>query len=154
MALKHLLTVTLHELILKKELPFEKLVGIYELDKNSKSRYNIKDSINLKIEIKKDTTFFTEKYISPFNRKIEFKELKSKLFYINNYKENNPIIDLSLANQEFTNGGVIDVYYRKKDSAIALLVLTPMVPATKENNMKYIEADYLRYIKVKDSIKK
>ncbi|MEC5158881.1 hypothetical protein [Chryseobacterium sp. MP_3.2] len=54
-----------------EELPFEKLVGKYELDANSKKRYNIPYKINLALEIEKDTTLVTEKYINPFNRKIE-----------------------------------------------------------------------------------
>lgn len=132
----------------KKELPFEKLVGTYELDEDSKMRYQIKDTSNFTIEIKRDTTFFTEKYISPFNRKIENKEINSKLFYINDYAEKNPSLSLSVSGNQFNNYGSIRIYYRKKDSAIALLVLTPPVEITKDNNT-YIEADYLRYIKVK-----
>ena len=46
-------------------------------------------------------------------------------------------------------GRTINFYYRKKNSVIALYIYTPVVEATKENNMKYIEGDYLRYIKVK-----
>ena len=43
---------------------------------------------------------------------------------------------------ELNNGGVIGLYYRKKDSAITLYVYTRPLPGQEHG-------DYLRYIKVK-----
>ena len=83
------------------------------------------------------------------DRKILYGNYKYKAGYINNYKDKHPSLFFSLFKQDFNGGGTINFYYRKKDSVIALYIYTPVVEATKENNMKYIEGDYLRYIKVK-----
>jgi len=66
--------------------------------------------------------------------------------YIHNPQNNtdNYFIELNELNAKTTQ-----LYFRKKDSAIALYILTPFIPANKENSFQYKEADYLRYIKVK-----
>lgn len=133
----------------KKELPFNKLVGIYELDKDSKKRYKISDTLNFFIEIKKDTSFISKNHIDYKDRKTKYGIFKYKAGYINNFKDNQPSLFLNTFSKEFNGNGTIDIFYRKKDSAIALYVLTPFIPANKENNFQYKEADYLRYIKVK-----
>ncbi len=130
-----------------EELPFEKLVGKYELDKDSKKRYNILDSINLTLEIEKDSAYTAFNYINPKNGALVYGKIKDTFDYTNDYRDKQP--NLYLYSYKLNKGGVIDIYYRKKDRAITLYVLTPFVPATKENNMQYKESDYLRYIKIK-----
>ncbi|WDT67292.1 hypothetical protein [Cloacibacterium sp. TD35] len=133
-----------------KEFPFSKLVGKYGLDSISKKRFNLPNSKSIIIEIHPDTTITANDYIDIDTRKLNGKKVKNKLFYINNFKENYPTMDLSVSTRPYFNeGGGISIYYRKKDSILALYVYMPFVPATKENNMKYMEGDYLRYIKVK-----
>lgn len=134
----------------KKELPFNKLIGTYELDEDSKKRYGINDSLGFFIDIKKDTTFISKNIIDYKDRKTKYGVFKFRAGYINNFKDNQPSLFLNTFTNEFNGNGTIDIYYRKKDSAIALYIFTPMVEATKENNMKYIEGDYLRYIKIKN----
>lgn len=133
-----------------KEFAFSKLVGKYELDSISKKRFNFPINKSIIIEIHSDTTITANDYINIDTRKLKGKKFRNKLFYINNFKENYPIMDLSVSTKPYFNeGGDIGIYYRKKDSILALYVYLPFVPATKENNMKYLEGDYLRYIKIK-----
>ncbi|WP_223558705.1 hypothetical protein [Chryseobacterium lathyri] len=134
----------------KRELVFSKLVGKYELDYISKKRYNIPVNQSIIIEIHSDTTITANNYIDISTSKLKGMNYKNKLFYINNYKDKYPIINLSVSNKPYFNGGgSIDIYYRRQDNNLALYVSTPFIPATKENNYKYREGDYLRYIKVK-----
>ena len=133
----------------RKELPFSNLIGKYELDDDSKKRYSINDTTHLIINIEKDTSFIVQNMVNYKDRKILYGNYKYKAGYINNYKDKHPSLFFSLFKQDFNGGGTINFYYRKKDSVIALYIYTPVVEATKENNMKYIEGDYIRYIKVK-----
>ena len=133
----------------KKELPFNELVGTYKLDKDSKKRYKISDTVNFFLEIKKDTSFVLANKINYKDRNINYGNFKFKTNYINDFKEKNPSLGLHTYVQDFNGGGTIDIYYRKNDSALVLLIYTPFVEATKENNMKYREGDYLLYIKIK-----
>lgn len=131
----------------KKEFPFENLVGDYNLDKDSKVRYKIKYDDSMKITIKKDSTFIAENYLDYKTDSLLLKKITGKLIYTNNFKDS--FLYLRPKDNLFIGGGGIDIYYRRKDSVIALYVYTPFIPATKENNMKYRDGDYLRYIKVK-----
>lgn len=131
----------------KKELPFEKLVGEYNLDDDSKSRYGITYKDSVKIAINKDSTFIAANYLDYKTNTLVLKKFKGELLYRNNFKES--IMYLKSKDDKFNGWGEIDIYYRKKDSVITLYVSTPFIPATKENNHKYREGDYLRYIKVK-----
>ncbi|WP_028122123.1 hypothetical protein [Epilithonimonas tenax] len=137
-----------------KDLPFRELIGEYELDKDSKKRYNISDTANLRINIVKDTSFIVRNIVNYKDRTIIYNKTKYKTGYVNNYKDKHPSLFFNLFSKDFNGGGTINLYYRKRDSAIALYIYTPVVEATKENNMQYIEGDYLRYIKIKDSSKK
>ncbi len=132
-----------------KKLPFEKLVGVYKLDDDSKKRYKINDSISFKI-ILDETSISTNKYISLTNRNIINKTINRKFYYFNNYKEKNGSLFISVYNNkgdDFYNN--IDIYYRKKDNVIGIYIYTPFIEASKENNMQFREGDYLRYIKEK-----
>ncbi|WP_223558702.1 hypothetical protein [Chryseobacterium lathyri] len=132
----------------KKELSFEKLVGEYSLDDDSKRRYGITYKDSVKIIINKDSTFIAENYLDYKTDSLLLKKFKGKLSYINDFEDF--FMDLRSKNDNSFNGaGGIDIYYRKKDSIIALYISTPFIPATKENKYKYKEGDYLRYIKVK-----
>ncbi|KUJ57069.1 hypothetical protein AR686_05225 [Chryseobacterium aquaticum subsp. greenlandense] len=130
----------------KNKLPFEKLVGEYILDEDSKSRYKITYNDTIKLTIKKDSTFIAENYLDYKTDSLQLKKLKGRLSYINNFKDS--FMYLQPNDNNFIGGGGFEIFYRKKDSVIALYVYTPFIPATKENNMKYREGDYLRYIKI------
>ncbi|PIF44410.1 hypothetical protein CLU96_1377 [Chryseobacterium sp. 52] len=131
----------------KKEFPFEKLVGEYQLDNDSKKRYKITHNDTIKLTIKKDSTFIAENYLDYKTDSLLLTRFKGKLSYTNNFKES--FMYLRPRNDKFNKGGGFEIYYRKKDNILALYVYTPMIPASKENNMKYREGDYLRYVKVK-----
>jgi len=130
----------------KKELPFEKLIGEYQLDNDSKRRYKINSTDTIKLLVKKDSTFVAENYIDYKTDSLKLKKLKGRLSYVNNFKDS--FMYLQPNDNNFIGGGGFEIYYRKKDSVIALYVYTPFIPATKENNMKFREGDYLRYIKI------
>lgn len=128
-------------------LPFEKLVGEYSLDNDSKKRYKIAYNDSIKLIIKADSSFIAENYLDYKTNTLLLKKIKGKLLYRNDFKDS--YLDLRPRSDKFNGWGGFEIYYRKKDSVIALYVSTPFIPATKENNMKYREGDYLRYIKVK-----
>ena len=127
-------------------MSFSKLIGKYELDKDSKTRYNLPDSlelyVNLKID-KKDTLLFVNRYVSPIDRTIVDKKISNKILYFEDSKTIH-----TFNNNEFLGGGTISIYIRTKDSVLTLYAYTPFIPATEENGMQYKEGDYLRYIKV------
>lgn len=131
-----------------KELPFENLIGEYHLDVDSKKRYKINYNDTIKLIVKKDSAFVAENYVDYKTDSLQLKKLKGKLSYVNNFKDS--FMYLQPNDNNFTGGGGFEIYYRRKDSVIALYVFTPFIPATKENNYKYREGDYLRYIKMKD----
>lgn len=130
----------------KKELSFEKLVGEYHLDEDSKKRYKINYNDTIKLTIEKDSTFIVENYLDYKTDTLKLRKSEGKLLYTNNFKES--LLYLRPKDNNFIGGGGFEIYYRKKDSVIALYVFTPFIPATKENNYKYREGDYLRYIKL------
>ena len=116
-------------------IDFKKLIGTYELDSISKKKYGIDLKEKLALEIKEDSTFFTEKYVDNETGKIILKPKKGNI-YIYNPKNKTDVYfmelqDLNLKTTELNN--------RKKDSTVALYVLS------KGYNRK--ESDYLRYIK-------
>jgi len=130
-----------------KDLPFSKLIGKYKLDKDSKMRYNIPDSLDFYIELGikngKDTFLSANRYVNPIDRTIvDNFYYNNKVLYLNDFKT------LSPSNNDFLGGGGIKIYTRKKDNKLALYAYTPFVPATEKNGMQYKEGDYLRYIKV------
>ncbi|REC40004.1 MULTISPECIES: hypothetical protein [Chryseobacterium] len=131
----------------KTELPFEKLIGEYGLDNDSKRRYGITNNDSVKLIIKKDSSFIAENYLDYKADSLLLKIYNGKLIYTNDFKDS--FLYLRPKDNNFIGGGSFDIYYRKKDSVFVLYVYTPFIPATKENNMKYREGDYLRYIKVK-----
>ncbi|MCY0968759.1 hypothetical protein [Chryseobacterium wangxinyae] len=130
----------------KKELPFEKLVGEYQLDEDSKRRYKINYNHTLKLTVKKDSTFVAENFLDYKTDSLQLKRLEGKLSYTNDFKDS--FMYLQPTDSNFIGGGGFEIYCRKKDNVLALYVYTPFIPATKENNMKYREGDYLRYIKI------
>lgn len=125
----------------QKELSFKKLIGQYKLDNDSKKRYGIIDSSSYYIYIK-DNELLTNKYINTRTREIQ-DGLKKNIYYVNNYKEKSPSIFIGVRNHEKDDFySDIAIYYRKKDSILALYIYTP--PLKGQEN-----GDYLRYIKVK-----
>ena len=135
------------------EVSINDLIGKYELDKDSKIRYNIPDSLDFYIELginnKKDTFISANRYINPKDRTIIDKKFSNKALYINESKSLRPF-----NNNDFLGGGIISIYINKKDNKLALYAYTPFVPTTEKNGMQYKEGDYLRYIKViTDSLK-
>jgi len=131
-----------------KELSFEKLVGKYQLDEDSKKRYKIICNDSILLTVKNDSTFVAENYLDYKTDSLKLTNFKGKLLYINNYKDS--FMYLQPEDNSFNGGGGFEIYYRRKDSVIAFYVYTPFIPATKENNMKYREGDYLRYIRIKN----
>lgn len=131
----------------KKELPFKRLIGEYQLDEDSKRRYKITHNDTVKLTIEKDSTFIAENYLDYKTDSLKHRKLHGKLLYTNKFKES--FLYLRPKDNNFIGGGGFEVYYRKKDSTIALYLYTPFIPGTKENNYKYREGDYLRYIKMK-----
>lgn len=123
-----------------KPLPFEKLVGLYKLDEDSKKRYNIPLDLDLTLDIKIDKTFVANNYLEPKTHQLHNKNLISFFYYHNDYKEKHPTISIFSDESVFFNN--INIYYRKKDSVLALYIYTPP-PKGQEHG------DYLRYIKVK-----
>ncbi|MPS74768.1 MAG: hypothetical protein E2590_16665 [Chryseobacterium sp.] len=128
-----------------KSINLKKLAGTYELDDISKRKYNIESNQNLLIQINADSSFLANKYIDNITGKA-IEQKKNGHIYIHNPQNStdNYFIELNELNAKTTQ-----LYFRKKDSAIALYVLTPFIPASKENNFQYKDADYLRYIQVK-----
>ncbi len=125
----------------QNELSFKKLIGEYKLDKDSKKRYGITDSISYYLDIK-DNEIITNKFINTKTREIE-DGLKKNIYYVNNYKEKSPSIFIGVRNHEKDNFySDIAIYYRKKDSLLALYIYTPPLKGQEHG-------DYLRYIKVK-----
>ncbi|RRT91673.1 hypothetical protein [Empedobacter falsenii] len=125
-----------------KELPYSKLIGKYELDKDSKIRYNLPDSLEFYIELKKDTSLYANRYVSATDRTIVEKEVNSKTYYD---KSNKSII---AKDDGINNADYIYIYSVLKTNGLALYVRTRFIPATEKNGMQYKEIDYLRYIKV------
>jgi hypothetical protein len=119
----------------RKAIPFEDIVGFYQLDNDSKKRYNISQETNLTLDIKLNKNFVANNYLDSKTWKLNNKELRSFFYY---YSGND---GTSLSCPVLTNGGV-DIYYRKKDGVLTLYVYTPSLKG-QENG------DYLRYIKVK-----
>ncbi|WDT67293.1 hypothetical protein [Cloacibacterium sp. TD35] len=130
-----------------KEFPFSKLVGKYGLDSISKKRFDIPITKPIIIEVHSDSSFIAENYLDYKTDSLLLKKFKGRLAYTNNFKES--FLNLRTINEKFNGGGGLDIYYRKKDSVLALYLYMPFIPGTKENNYKYREGDYLRYIKVK-----
>lgn len=124
----------------KKELPFENLVGVYNLDNDSKKRFGIEDSTTFFIRLEKDTTITAFPFINSTDRKVVFKEKKGDLFYINNFQSPPYSFYLDSKNEKWNNN--INIYYRKKDKKLAIYIYIP--PLQGQEN-----GDYLRYIKVK-----
>lgn len=60
-----------------KPLPFDKIAGVYLLDGDSKKRYNIKNEVNLKLEIEPNKNFIAYNYIDPKTHLVYKKNLKS-----------------------------------------------------------------------------
>lgn len=125
----------------KKELPFEDLIGKYNLDNDSKRRYGIQDSTDYSIQID-ENNIRANKYIDTKTRDIK-QGIQKKLYYINDYTEANPSVFIGVRNHQKDNFySDIEIYYRKKDSALALYIYTPPLKGQEHG-------DYLRYIKVK-----
>lgn len=124
----------------KKELPFEKLIGEYILDKDSKRRYTITYNDTIKLTIKKDSTFIAENYLDYKTDSLRLKKLEGKLLYTNKFKES--FLNFRSRDIDFNGGGGFEIYYRKKDSVLALYVYTQPLKGQEHG-------DYLRYIKVK-----
>ncbi|PIF44411.1 hypothetical protein CLU96_1378 [Chryseobacterium sp. 52] len=121
------------------ELSFDKLIGSYELDNDSKQRFKINDSIKYHIKITKDTSIVAEPFINLTTNK-NIREKKGKLFYINDYRKKPYSLYLDSKDGDWNNN--INIYYRKKDSLLALYIYTPPLKGQEHG-------DYLRYIKVK-----
>lgn len=135
-----------HYNLINKDLPFTKLIGKYKLDKDSKVRYNIPDSLDFYIELgvknKKDTFLSANRYISPLDRSIMDERLDDiKIMYYENGK------DINSLNRKLIGTGNISVYMRKQDSVLALYVYTPPTSSKKNDTIIYLDGDYLRYIK-------
>ncbi len=126
----------------KMKLPYSKLVGTYVLDNDSKQRFKIQDSVQMNLEIKKDTSLFLNNYIAIDNRSLLNKSVKSKLYYINNFNEKSPMLYLGVFNKEITSSGALQLYYRNSDKEITLYVYIKPLKGDEYG-------DYLRYIKVK-----
>jgi len=130
----------------KKELPFSKLIDKYKLDKDSKIRYNIPDSLDFYIELginkKKDTFLYANQYVSSIDRSIIDKKVNSIIHYDKTDKL------IRTKDEGINNSDYVYIYLRTSDNILTLYVRTRFVPATKGNNMQYKEIDYLRYIKM------
>lgn len=126
----------------KVVLPYPDLIGTYLLDEDSKKRFQLQDSIQMNLEIKKDTSVIFNNYISLDERSLLNKKLKSKIYYINDFTS----IYLGLFNKEITTAGSLAIYYRKSDNKLALYAYIKPLQGQEHG-------DYLRYIKVKDSVK-
>lgn len=124
----------------KKELPFEKLIGEYKLDNDSKRRYKINSTDVLRLIVKKDSTFVAENYLDYKTDNLLLKNFEGKLLYTNKFKES--FLYLRPRDNNFNGGGGFEIYYRKKDSVLALYVYTPPLKGQEHG-------DYLRYIKEK-----
>ena len=122
----------------KVKLPYSNLVGIYILDDDSKTRFQIQDTLNMTLQIKKDTSLVVNNYIALNNWNVLNKSLHSKLYYINDLES----IYLGLFNPNISNSGSLDIYYRKSDSTLALYAYIKPLKGHEHG-------DYLRYIKVK-----
>ncbi|HCC93744.1 MAG TPA: hypothetical protein DEQ26_05370, partial [Flavobacteriaceae bacterium] len=86
-----------------KDLPFSKLIGKYKLDKDSKIRYNIPDSLDFYIELGikngKDTFLSANRYVNPMDRTIvDNFYYNNKVLYLNDFKT------LSPSNNDFLGG--------------------------------------------------
>lgn len=126
----------------KKELPLTKLIGEYQLDNDSKKRYGIKDSCTFLLKIN-DSEIYCNRYINIKTRKIERKEKKYLMYYVNNFKDQYPSNFIGVRDATKENFySDIAVYWRKKDSLLALYIYTPPLKGQEHG-------DYLRYIKVK-----
>ncbi|WDT67294.1 hypothetical protein [Cloacibacterium sp. TD35] len=117
-------------------LPFEKIIGFYKLDNDSKKRYKIPKEIDLTLEIQPDKKLIANNYVDAKTWLISNKKLESTLFYANDDKR------IYMSCYKLNKGGGIELYYRKKDSVITLYVYTPPLKGQEHG-------DYLRYIKVK-----
>ncbi len=116
-------------------IPFENIVGIYKLDRDSKIRYNLPLNKELILDIKVDKSLIANDYLDS-TWKLANKELKSVLLY---YSTNT---GTTISCPELQNGGGIDLYHRKSDNRIALYIYTPPLKGQEHG-------DYLRYIKEK-----
>ncbi len=124
-----------------KELPFEKLMGEYQLDNDSKRRYKINITDTIKLIVKKDSTFIAENYLDYKTNSLQLKKLEGKLLYTNKFKES--FLNFRSKGIDFNGGGGFEIYYRKKDSVLALYVYTPPLKGQEHG-------DYLRYIKIEN----
>jgi hypothetical protein len=122
----------------KVKLLYPDLIGTYVLDDDSKKRFEIQDTVNMDLQIKKDTSLFVNNYIDLTNRSLLNKRLESKLYYVNDFQS----IYLGLFNHKISTSGAIDIYYRVNDKRLTLCIY---VSPLKEQE----HGDYLRYIKVK-----
>ncbi|WP_143882836.1 hypothetical protein [Chryseobacterium binzhouense] len=125
---------------LNKELPFEKLVGKYQLDEDSKKRYKIICNDSILLTVRNDSTFVAENYLDYKTDSLRLKKLEGKLLYTNKFKES--FLNFRSRDLDFNGGGGFEIYYRKKDSVLALYIYTPPIKGQEHG-------DYLRYIKVK-----
>ncbi len=121
----------------KNEIPIEKLIGKYVLDNDSKKRYNISDKEAITLNIQKNKKLIANNYVDAKTWKLKNEKVELPYYY---YHSNE--IGTNIDCPELNNGGVIGLYYRKKDSAITLYVYTRPLPGQEHG-------DYLRYIKVK-----
>lgn len=121
----------------KTKLPYSKLTGIYILDNDSKRRFNIKDTVKMSLQVKKDTSLLVNNFITLNDRSLLNKNLQSKLYYINDFES----IYLGLFNKEISSSGSIKIYSRKKDSALTLYIYISPLKGQEHG-------DYLRYIKI------
>ncbi|WP_143882835.1 hypothetical protein [Chryseobacterium binzhouense] len=119
-----------------KDIPFQKFVGIYELDEDSKKRFGIPIQTSLTLNVKLDKTFTANNYVDAKTWKLK-KEMLSSFFYYYSGEDG-----VSISSPELTDGGVINIYSRKKDSALTLYLYIRPLKGQEHG-------DYLRYIKVK-----
>lgn len=131
---------------IQHEVSINDLIGKYELDKDSKIRYNIPDSLDFHIELginkKKDAFLYANQYVSAIDRSIIDKKVNSIIHYDKSDKL------IRTKDKGINNSNYIFIYMSVKDSSLALYAYTPLVPATEKNGMQYKEGDYLRYIKI------
>ncbi|WDT67295.1 hypothetical protein [Cloacibacterium sp. TD35] len=123
---------------LTMKIPIEKLVGKYVLDNDSKKRYNISDKGFIMLDIQKNKKIIANKYLDVKTWKLKNEKMKFSYYYYY-YSDK---IGTNIGCPELNDGGVINLYYRKKDSAIVLYVYTHPLKGQEHG-------DYLRYIKVK-----
>lgn len=121
-------------------IPFETIAGIYKLDNDSKIRYSLPLDVNLTLDIKPNKTFVANNYVNAKTWKLTNKELKSFFYYLSDGNT------LSISCPTLNDNSIINLYHRMSDNRIALYVYTPPLKGEESG-------DYLRYIKVKDSIK-